>query len=148
MTEKIIGLLKIERENLTRAIEALGGNAPRKRGRPTKVLSESLVEKLKENSRKFDHLYQTPVVTATPAKRKVRKFTAAEKKATGARMRAWWAAQRKAKAPAKAKAAPKKRKIAPALPGLKRKISAAGRLRMAEAAKARWAAVKAQAKAA
>jgi hypothetical protein len=81
-TEHIVSLLLVERDRLTRAIEALQGPAKR-RGRPAKATA-------------------TPAVSS-PAKakpaRKRRKLTAAEKKAASERMKAFWAARRKAQKP-------------------------------------------------
>jgi len=79
-TDHIVALLIVERDKLSRAIEALQGSAKR-RGRPPKNAVAS-----------------APVAAAPTAKRKGRSpMSAAEKKAASARMKAFWAAKRKAK---------------------------------------------------
>src|ERR1700689_3559719 len=86
-TEYIIALLIAERDKLNRAIEALQGPAKR-RGRPPK---NSLVA-------------ATTAASPAPAKKKSRKFPAAQRQAASERMRQRWAAKRKAeeKPPSKA----------------------------------------------
>ncbi|HEV2687601.1 MAG TPA: hypothetical protein VGV35_03575 [Bryobacteraceae bacterium] len=74
-TEHILALLIAERDKLNRAIEALGGTLPKRRGRPPKNPLAAAI--------------------AAPAKtRKKRHFTAAQRKAQAARMRAYWAKRR------------------------------------------------------
>jgi hypothetical protein len=76
-TEQILTLLIAERDKLNRAIEALQGPTKR-RGRPPK--------------NPLANAASAPV----PAKRKRRKFTAAQRKAQAARMKAFWAAKKRA----------------------------------------------------
>jgi hypothetical protein len=87
-TEQIVALLIAERDKLNRAIDALQGPTKR-RGRPPK----------------------DPLAAAAPApaKRKRRKFSAAQREAAAERMRQRWAAKRKggAKAAGKPKKAAK-----------------------------------------
>jgi hypothetical protein len=70
MTDQILVLLIAERDKLSRAIEALQGPTKR-RGRPPKNPQ------------------------ASPAKRKRRRFTAAQREAAAERMRQRWAEKRK-----------------------------------------------------
>jgi hypothetical protein len=76
-TEQLVALLIVERDKLTRAIEALQGPTKR-RGRPPK----------------------NPLAAATPAppKKRGRTFSAAQRKAAAERMRLRWAAKKKAAA--------------------------------------------------
>ena len=86
-TEHILGLLIVERDKLNRAIEALQG--PTKRmGRPPK---NSLATPTSEEP-------------AQPAKKRHRKFTAAQRKQQAERMKAFWAAKKAASKPKKTKA--------------------------------------------
>ena len=72
--EQIVALLIAERDRLNRAIEALGGVAGKRRGRPPKSAA------------------------APPApKKRGRVFTAAQRKAQAERMKKLWAERRKAK---------------------------------------------------
>ena len=81
-TEHILGLLIVERDKLNRAIEALQG--PTKRmGRPPK---NSLATPTSEEP-------------AQPAKKRHRKFTAAQRKQQAERMKAFWAAKKAASKP-------------------------------------------------
>jgi hypothetical protein len=91
-TEHILGLLIAERDKLNRAIEALQG--PTKRmGRPPK---NALPTPTSEES-------------AQPAKKRHRKFTAAQRKQQAERMKAFWAAKKaSAKSQSKASSKPKK----------------------------------------
>jgi hypothetical protein len=83
-TEHILGLLIAERDKLNRAIEALQG--PTKRmGRPPK---NSLATPTSEEP-------------AQPAKKRHRKFTAAQRKQQAERMKAFWAAKKAANKPKK-----------------------------------------------
>jgi hypothetical protein len=91
-TAQIVALLLAERDKLSRAIEALQG--PKRRGRPPKNL--------------------LAVATPAPAKRKRRRFTAAQRKAQGARMKAFWAAKKKAEAKSQPKTVGKPKKTAKA----------------------------------
>jgi hypothetical protein len=88
-TEQILALLIAERDKLNRAIEALQGPI-RRRGRPPKnsLASPAAPE------------------PAQPAKKKRRKFTAAQRKQQAERMKAYWAAKKKA--PAKTASKPRK----------------------------------------
>ena len=96
-TEQILSLLLAERDKLSRAIEALQG--PTKRiGRPPKNSLAAVA----------------PAVVAPPAKRKRRRFTAAQRKAQGARMKAYWVAKRKAEAKVTKKTVRKPKKTAKA----------------------------------
>jgi hypothetical protein len=81
-TEHIVSLLLVERDRLTRAIEALQGPAKR-RGRPAKAAAAPAA---------------SSPAKAKPATKR-RKLTAAEKKAASERMKAFWAARRKAQKP-------------------------------------------------
>jgi hypothetical protein len=96
-TEQILALLIAERDKLDRAIEALQGPTKR-RGRPQK------------------NPLATPASPepAQPAKKKRRKFTAAQRKQQGERMKAFWAAKRAAGAKRQPKAASKAKKSAKA----------------------------------
>jgi hypothetical protein len=80
-TDQIIALLILERDKLNRAIELLQGPTKR-RGRPPKNPLTAAV----------------PVASPAPAKKRRRKFTAAQRKRQAARMRAYWAAKKKAEA--------------------------------------------------
>jgi hypothetical protein len=98
--EPIVALLIAERDKLSRAIEALQGPTKR-RGRPPKnplAIATVLTVAPEPTS-------ASPV----PAKRKRRKFTAAQRRAFGDRMRAYWAAKRKAASKPKAVAKKKAR---------------------------------------
>jgi hypothetical protein len=76
-TEHILGLLIAERDKLNRAIEALQG--PTKRmGRPPKNALPT----------------PTSQESAQPAKKRHRKFTAAQRKQQAERMKAFWAAKK------------------------------------------------------
>jgi hypothetical protein len=78
-TDHIVALLIAERDKLNRAIEALSGPQKR-RGRPPK--SANPVE------------HAVPAAPS-PAKRKRRTFTTAQRKQQAERMRAYWAAKKK-----------------------------------------------------
>jgi hypothetical protein len=75
-TEQILALLVAERDKLNRAIEALQG--------PTKRLG-----------RPPNNAVAVAAAVAKPAKRKRRKFSAAQREAAAERMRQRWAAKRK-----------------------------------------------------
>jgi hypothetical protein len=90
-TQEILNLLVIERDKLTRAIEALQGPLKR-RGRPPK------------NSLAVATLSSEP---AQPARKK-RKFTAAQRKEQSERVKAYWAAKKKAEAKTQPKIGRKK----------------------------------------
>jgi hypothetical protein len=77
-TDHILALLIEERDKLSRAIEALQGPTKR-RGRPPKNPPVS-----------------APADVAQPAKKKRRRFTAAQREAASERMRQRWAAKKKA----------------------------------------------------
>ena len=95
-TEHILGLLIVERDKLNKAIEALQG--PTKRmGRPPKNPLAA----------------PTSEAPAQPAKKRHRKFTAAQRKQQAERMKAFWAAK-KASAKSQSKAASKPKKTAKA----------------------------------
>lgn len=82
-TEQIVALLIAERDRLNRAIEALGGRpAPAKA--PVRAASASAPAPA-----------AAAAPMATPAVRKRKPRTAAQKKAQSERMRAFWAARRK-----------------------------------------------------
>jgi hypothetical protein len=95
-TDHILALLIDERDKLNRAIEALQGPTKR-RGRPPKNASIAASSE-----------------PAQPAKRKRRKFSAAQRKQQAARMKAFWAAKKKATAKPQSKAASKPKKTAKA----------------------------------
>jgi hypothetical protein len=78
-TDHILALLIAERDKLNRAIEALQGPTKR-RGRPPK---NPLIA-------------DAPSDVAKPAKKKRRKFSAAQREAAAERMRQRWAAKKKA----------------------------------------------------
>jgi len=80
-TENIVALLIAERDKLNRAIEALRGPTKR-RGRPPKNPAE----------------VAPPAAVPVRAKRKRRKFTAAQRKQQAEKMRQYWAAKKKAAA--------------------------------------------------
>jgi hypothetical protein len=84
MTDHIVALLIAERDKLTRAIEALQGQAKRL-GRPPKSPAEVTAA--------------APAPIAPPAKKK-RHFSAAQRKAAGERMRERWAIKKAAAKPA------------------------------------------------
>jgi hypothetical protein len=85
-TDEILKLLIVERDKLTKAIEALSGGAKR-RGRPPKnPLANAPDWVLPASQRKQ--------AAAKPAQGR-RTWTAAQKKAAAARMKARWAAKRK-----------------------------------------------------
>jgi hypothetical protein len=89
-TGQIVALLIAERDKFSKAIEALSGPTKR-RGRPPK-----------------NALAITLSAAVPPsAKRKRRKFTAAQRKQQGERMKAYWSAK---KAEAKPKAGRKQKK--------------------------------------
>jgi hypothetical protein len=96
-TEQILALLIAERDKLNRAIEALQGPT-RRRGRPPK---NSLA---------------TPAAPepAQPAKKKRRRFTAAQRQRQAERMKAYWAAKKKTPAKPQSKTASKPKKTAKA----------------------------------
>ena len=84
LTEQIVGLLIAERDKLNKAIEALQG--PTKRmGRPPKNALPT----------------PTSQESAQPAKKRHRKFTAAQRKQQAERMKAFWAAKKAASKPKK-----------------------------------------------
>ena len=91
-TEHILGLLIVERDKLNKAIAALQG--PTKRvGRPPKTPLAA----------------PTSEEPAQPAKKRHRKFTAAQRKQQAERMKAFWAAKKaSAKSQSKASSKPKK----------------------------------------
>jgi hypothetical protein len=92
-TGQIIALLLAERDKLNRAIEALQG--PMKRiGRPPKNPLTAAA----------------PAGAVEPAKRKRRKFSAAQRKAASERMRLRWALKRKAEAKSQPKTVRKSKK--------------------------------------
>jgi hypothetical protein len=94
-TEQILALLIAERDELNRTIEVLQGPTKR-RGRPPKNPSTTA----------------TPVGTAEPAqpaKKKRRKFTAAQLKQQADRMKAVWAAKKKASENPQSKVASKRK---------------------------------------
>jgi hypothetical protein len=100
-TESIIALLIAERDKLSRAIEALQGPTKR-RGRPPKnplLIATAPTAAPEPKS-----------AGPAPAKRKGRRFTAAQRKAFGERMKKYWAAKRKAEAKPKTGAARKRAK--------------------------------------
>ena len=76
-TEEIVRLLVAERERIDRAIEALQG--PKRRGRPPK----NAVAAADSDS------------AESPAPRKKRTFSKAQRAAAAERMRKYWAAKRK-----------------------------------------------------
>ncbi|MGD1093918.1 MAG: hypothetical protein ABSB35_18265 [Bryobacteraceae bacterium] len=78
-TENILALLIAERDKLNNAIEALSG--PKRRGRPPGVKTSA----------------SASAEATSPAPRKGRTFTAAQRKAFGERMKAYWAKRRKKK---------------------------------------------------
>ena len=80
-TDHILSLLIAERDKLSRAIEALTGQAKR-RGRPPKNPTVAYTR-------------ASASVTAAPARKK-RHFSAAQRAAAAKRMRLRWAAKRKA----------------------------------------------------
>jgi hypothetical protein len=81
LTEQIIAVLTAERDKLNRAIEALGGTTPKRRGRPPGTRNTLAVTE-----------------AAPPAKPK-RKLSAAGRKAIADAARKRWAAIRAGKAP-------------------------------------------------
>lgn len=87
--QSIVGLLIAERDKLSKAIEALTGNMPKKRGRPPKN-PLALVLPTQET---------TATATATHTHRRPR--TDAQRKAQAERMRAYWSKRRAATAPPK-----------------------------------------------
>jgi hypothetical protein len=92
----LLALLIAERDKWNSAIEALQGPTKR-RGRPLKNGSAAVSPE-----------------SAQPAKRKSRKFTAAQRKQQAARMKTFWAAKKKAAANPHSKAASKPKKAAKA----------------------------------
>src|SRR5437764_317080 len=92
-TDHIVALLIAERDKLNRAIEALQGPAKR-RGRPPRNSMGNAA----------------PADVSKPARRKSRRFSAAQREAAAERMRQRWAAKKKAdsKAKKRLKAAPPK----------------------------------------
>jgi hypothetical protein len=79
-TEQIVALLIAERDRLNRAIEALAGGLPKRRGRPPK---------------KAEAIAAAAASAAPPAKRRKRR-SAAQRKAQAERMKAYGAKRRKA----------------------------------------------------
>jgi hypothetical protein len=77
-TDHILSLLIAERDKLNDAIEALQGPTKRRGRLPKSAPTAASPE------------------PAQPAKRKRRKFTAAQRKQQAARMKAFWAAKKKA----------------------------------------------------
>jgi hypothetical protein len=101
-TEQILALLIAERDKLNRAIEALQGPTKR-RGRPP------------ANSWTFTTPLGSQVVSENPqpqAKKKRRKFTAAQRKQQAERMKAFWAAKKKAAVKPQTRTAGKPKKSA------------------------------------
>jgi hypothetical protein len=98
-TEQILALLIAERDKLNRAIEVLQGPTKR-RGRPPKNPLTAASLALPE--------------PAKPAKKKRRRFTAAQRKQQAEKMRAYWLAKKNAEAKAQPKAASKQKKTAKA----------------------------------
>jgi hypothetical protein len=93
--DQILALLIAERQKLDAAIQALGGTAPKRRGRPPK--DQSLAD-------------APSWVTGKPDKpeRKKRKFTAKQRAEQSARAKAYWAAKKKTEAKSQPKTARKK----------------------------------------
>jgi hypothetical protein len=75
--DHILALLILERDKLNRAIEALGGTAAKRRGRPRKGESVAAVSPTPVNAKK--HHMRSP----------------AARKAQAQRMKAYWAKRRK-----------------------------------------------------
>jgi hypothetical protein len=98
-TEQILALLIAERDKLNQAIEVLQGPTKR-RGRPPKNPLTAASLALPE--------------PAKPAKKKRRKFTAAQRKLQSKRLKAYWAAKKKAAAKPQSKAVSKQKKTAKA----------------------------------
>jgi hypothetical protein len=98
-TDEILTLLILERDKLSRAIEALQGPI-RRRGRPPRN---------SVNGAKPTAAFEP----AQPAKKKRRKFTAAQRKQQAERMKAYWSAKKKVAKP-QSKAASKQKKTAKA----------------------------------
>jgi hypothetical protein len=92
--EQILSTLILERDKLTRAIEALQGPTTRKTRTPRKISNSDYDDPTMPDWVKPAAMRQP----TTTRPRKKRTFTAAQRKATGARMKAYWAAKRKAKA--------------------------------------------------
>src|ERR1700691_1348386 len=97
-TEQILALLIAERDKLNRAIEALQGPTKR-RGRPLK--------------NPLSAAHPSALEPAQLAKKKRRRFTAAQRKEQAERMKAFWAAKKKAAAKPRAKSAAKAKKTTP-----------------------------------
>src|SRR5947208_1193696 len=96
-TTQIVAILVAERDRLNNAIEALQG--PTKRiGRPPKNPLAALI----------------PAAAPAPAKKKRRKFSAAQRQAASLRMRQRWALKKKVEAKVTKKAASKSKKTAKA----------------------------------
>jgi hypothetical protein len=98
-TTHIVALLVAERDRLNRAIEALQGPTKR-RGRPP-------------GSGRNAASVDDSVLTA-PAKKKRRRFSAAQREAASERMRQRWAAKKKAEAKPSKKAVGKSKRTAKA----------------------------------
>ena len=78
LTDQIVALLIAERDQLNKAIEALGGTLSKRRGRPLKSVIAGAV------------------TSPAPApKKRGRSFTAAQRRAAAERMKARWAAKKK-----------------------------------------------------
>ena len=92
-TEDILALLVAERDKLTRALEALGGNATKRRGRPPGSRNMSTFSTGESAEPR------TPVASTTaPAPRK-RTLSVAGRKAIADAARKRWAAIKAGKAP-------------------------------------------------
>jgi hypothetical protein len=106
-TDQILALLIAERDKLNRAIEVLQGPT-KHRGRPPKnLLNGTISTAISE--------------PAQPAKKKRRKFTAAQRKLQSEKLKAHWAAKKKAVAKPQSKAASKQKRTANS-PSLKRRF--------------------------
>jgi hypothetical protein len=98
-TEHIIELLITERDRILSAIAALGGSAPKRRGRPAGYKAQA-------------NAIGTP--DSLKPKRKKRIFTAAQRKEQAARMKKYWENKRKAEKGTKARGKGKAKAVAAA----------------------------------
>jgi hypothetical protein len=96
-TEQIVAILIQERDKLNRAIDALQGPMKR-RGRPPRNPTDA-----------------ASVASPSPAKKKRRKFSAAQREAAAERMRQRWAVKKKSEGKSQPKSVPKPQRTAKAV---------------------------------